>query len=178
VIAIARINKYNEKGRVRAKLYIPSKIFSMLGNGEVSLFFNGESFRVSASRASSGVGAGKLYLPKSVCERLHDKGAEGAVIKVGDGWVETLQLVKFCRICGEPTTAPDGLCQSRHFKGDGLCVRCGRPIPENGSEKRILCDDCVKIYASLCGLGEWFEPSPGLASISEWRWINACEKEL
>jgi len=178
VRAIARISKYNEKGRMRAKLYIPSRVFSMLGGGEVVLSFGGEVFKVSASRVSSGVRAGKLYLPKCICEKLLEDGAEGAVIEVGKGRVEILNTVKFCRICGEPTTAPDGICLGQHFDQIGLCIRCGRKLPEDGLEKKVLCDDCVKTYASLCGLGEWFEPSPGSAFTFESGRMKRSKKQF
>ena len=164
--AIARINRYGERGRARAKLYLSPKAFSVLGSGRVSLVFNGILFKTSASRASRRVGAGKLYLPKAVCERLRGEGAEGAVIEVSGGRVEILRPVRFCRICGEPTAAPDGLCQGRHFNKDGVCVRCG----SDSFEKRALCDECVRVYASLCGLSEWLEPSPKPEPLLEpWR---------
>ena len=173
---VARLSKYHEKGRVRAKLYLPPEAFSMLAGDEVTLLFNGESFRTSASKVSSDVRAGKLYLPKSVCDKLLEKGAEGAIVEVDNGRVEILRLVKFCRICGEPTTAPDGICLGQHFDQSGLCVRCGKPIYEDGSEKRTLCDDCVKTYASLCGLSEWLEPTPGSFFTLEFRRISRSRR--
>jgi len=154
---------------VRGKLYLPPDVFSALGGGRVTLIYGGEFFKTSASRASKKVGAGKLYLPKAVCERLRGEGAEGAVIEVSGGRVEILRPVRFCRICGEPTAAPDGLCPGRHFDQDGLCIRCGATI-RDGHDRRVLCDGCVRVYASLCGLSEWLEPSPKPEPLLEpWR---------
>lgn len=170
--AIARISKYNENGRIRAKLYLPAKAFSTLGRGEVMISYRGEVFKSSASEVSSGVRAGKVYLPQCICDKLLEEGAEGAVVEVGKGVVEILQTVKFCRICGEPTISPDGLCQKPHFSQGGLCVRCGKRLPENGSEQEALCDDCIRAYALLCGLSEWLEPSPGSSLPLEWKREN------
>ena len=161
---------------MRGKLYLPPDVFSVLGGGRVNLIYGGELFRASASRASKKVGAGKLYLPKAVCERLRGEGAEGAVIEVSGGRVEILRLVRFCRICGEPTAAPDGLCQGRHFNKDGVCVRCGRPSSDDSFEKRALCDECVRVYASLCGLSEWLEPSPKPLPILELERVSGFKR--
>lgn len=154
---------------MRGKLYLPPDVFSALGGGRVSLIYGGELFRASASRASDRARAAKLYLPRAVCERLHGEGAEGVVIEVGVGRIGILYPVRFCRICGEPTAALDGLCQGRHFGQHGLCIRCGAKM-KDGHDGRVLCDECARVYASLCGLGEWLEPSPRPEPLLEpWR---------
>jgi len=157
---VARINRYAEGGRVRAKLYLSPEVVSALGEeGRVGLIFGGERFEASVSRASRRGRAARLYLPRRVCDGLLEGGGEGAVVEVDFGRVEILRPVRFCRICGEPTSAPDGLCMGRHYGREGVCSRCGRPIPGNGQEKSALCEGCLKIYASLCGLGGWLERS-------------------
>ena len=62
-------------------------------------------------------------------------------------------MIRFCRICKRPMTAPEGICMAQHFHEDEVCRRCGEVI-----RKGILCDHCVKIYAQLCGLGSWLDP--------------------
>ena len=150
----AKISLYRLKTTVEGKLYISSELVEVLGaSSRATLEFRGRLYSVSAYRPSKQSKGLKLYLPREVVERVLESGAEGAVIEVEEGRVHLIRLIRFCRICKRPTTAPDGICMAQHFHEDGVCRRCGEAI-----RKGVLCDHCVKIYAQLCGLGSWLDP--------------------
>lgn len=159
VIESSRINKYNEGGLVRGKLYISARAVERLGSarsGKIKLIYCGRAYTASLHRVSRNKRSAKLYIPKEVLSDLLRGGAEGVVMEIEKGKVIILRPIKFCKICGEATASPDGLCMKRHFDEPGVCVRCGGRGVNHGT----LCDDCVKAYAWACGLSEWLEPGP------------------
>lgn len=180
-----RLTKYQERGRLKAKLYIPRDLVKKLRirkGRPIKLLFRGRIYECSfvwmRNGRSKKVYSGKIYLPIEVFDKLEKDVllvrpvSKDLLVVEGEAYV--------CSICGKLTNSPDRMCFGRHYELDGFCMRCGRPLKKG---EKILCGGCLKAFMISCGLeglmlGEDFEEDRESWADENWELMGSFPQTL
>jgi len=139
-----KLNKYRSGGCLKAKAYIPanlSNIFKKVDGVE----WNGARYPACIAPSSKESRSLKIHIPQKILNVIGDY--EYILVEVSEKTINIISGVNRCRICGEETMSPDGICFKKHFEDRGRCMRCGRRIIYSS-----LCDECLEAYSkSLFG---------------------------